>query len=111
MLCEHDRTFGKPSLTYAELADKVEHLANRLRAAGAKPNTVIALMVERSFAMSIGILAVIRAGLGYLPLPPENPPDRTEYMLKEAGVGILLVHGKTAAKGRHSTARSSISTT
>lgn len=98
VLCEHDRTFGKPSLTYAELADKVEHLAHRLRAAGAKPNTVIALMMERSFAMSIGILAVIRAGAGYLPLPPENPPDRTEYMLKEAGVGILLVHGKTAAK-------------
>jgi amino acid adenylation domain-containing protein len=98
VLCEHDRTFGKPSLTYAELADKVGHLAHRLRAAGAKPNTVIALMVERSFAMSIGILAVIRAGAGYLPLPPENPPDRTEYMLKEAGVGILLVHGKTAAK-------------
>jgi D-alanine--poly(phosphoribitol) ligase subunit 1 len=98
VLCEHDRTFGKPSLTYAELADKVEHLAHRLRAAGAKPNTVIALMVERSFAMSIGILAVIRAGAGYLPLPPENPPDRTEYMLKEAGVEILLVHGKTAAR-------------
>jgi D-alanine--poly(phosphoribitol) ligase subunit 1 len=98
VICEHDHTFGKPSLTYAELADKVEHLALRLRAAGAKPNTVIALMLERSFAMSIGILAVIRAGAGYLPLPPENPPDRTEYMLKEAGVEILLVHGKTAAK-------------
>jgi D-alanine--poly(phosphoribitol) ligase subunit 1 len=98
VICEHDHTFGKPSLTYAELADKVEHLAHRLRAAGAKPNTVIALMLERSFAMSIGILAVIRAGAGYLPLPPENPPDRTEYMLKEAGVEILLVHGKTAAK-------------
>ncbi len=98
VLCEHDRTFGKPSLTYAELSDKVEHVAQRLRAAGAKPNTVIALMVERSFAMSIGILAVIRAGAGYLPLPPENPPDRTEYMLKEAGVAILLVHGKTAGK-------------
>jgi D-alanine--poly(phosphoribitol) ligase subunit 1 len=98
VLCEHDRTFGKPSLTYAELADKVEHLAHRLRAAGAKPNTVVALMLERSFAMSIGILAIIRAGAAYLPLPPENPPDRTEYMLKEAGVAILLVHGKTAGK-------------
>lgn len=98
VLCEHDRTFGKPSLTYAELSDKVEHLARRLREAGAKPGAVIALMVERSFAMSIGILAIIRAGAGYLPLPPENPPDRTEYMLKEAGVAILLIHGKTAGK-------------
>jgi D-alanine--poly(phosphoribitol) ligase subunit 1 len=98
VICEHDKTFGKPSLSYAELADKVDHLAHRLRAAGAKPNTVIALMVERSFAMSIGILAIVKAGAGYLPLPPENPPDRTEYMLQEAGVTILLVHGKTAGK-------------
>jgi amino acid adenylation domain-containing protein len=98
VLCAHDLTFGKPSLTFAELDDKVVHLAHRLRAAGAKPNTVVALMLERSFAMSIGILGIIRTGAGYLPLPPENPPDRTEYMLQEAGVAILLVHGKTAAK-------------
>jgi amino acid adenylation domain-containing protein len=98
VLCEHDRTFGKPSLTYAELYDKVDHLARRLRDAGAKPDDIIALMVERSFAMSIGILAIIRAGAAYLPMSPESPPDRAEYMLKEAGVAILLVQGKTAAK-------------
>ncbi|HEV7138320.1 MAG TPA: amino acid adenylation domain-containing protein [Steroidobacteraceae bacterium] len=98
VLCEHDQTFGKPSLTYAELCDKVDHLARRLRDAGARPNDVIALMVERSFAMSIGILAIIRAGAGYLPMSPESPPDRAEYMLQEAGVAILLVHGKTAGK-------------
>ncbi len=100
VLCEHDRTFGKPSLTYAELADKVEHLAASTCVPPERsPDDVVALMVERSFAMSIGILAIIRAGAAYLPLPPENPPDRTEYMLKEAGVAMLLVHGKTAAKG------------
>lgn len=98
VLCEHDRTFGKPSLTYAELLDKVDHLAHRLRDAGVRPGDIVALMVERSFAMSIGILAIIRAGGAYLPLSPENPPDRTTYMLTEAGVAILLVHGKTAAK-------------
>ncbi|HEY1892832.1 MAG TPA: amino acid adenylation domain-containing protein [Steroidobacteraceae bacterium] len=98
VLCEQDRTFGKPSLTYAELCDKVDRLARRLREAGAKPGDIVALMVERSFAMSIGILAIIRAGAAYLPMSPESPPDRAEYMLKEAGVAILLVHGKTAAK-------------
>jgi D-alanine--poly(phosphoribitol) ligase subunit 1 len=98
VLCEHDRTFGKVSLTYAELLEKVDGLARRLRNAGAQRGDVVALMVERSFAMSIGILAIIRAGAAYLPLSPENPPDRTEYMLKEAGVALLLAHGKTAAK-------------
>lgn len=98
VICEHDRTFGKPSLTYGELLEKVDSLARRLRDAGARPGAVIALMVERSFAMSIGILAIIRAGSAYLPLSPENPADRTEYMLREAGVTLLLAHGKTAAK-------------
>jgi D-alanine--poly(phosphoribitol) ligase subunit 1 len=98
VLCEHDRTFGKVSMTYAELLEKVDSLAGRLRNAGAHPGDVVALMVERSFAMSIGILAIIRAGAAYLPLSPENPPDRTEYMLKEAGVALVLAHGKTAAK-------------
>ncbi|HUN71748.1 MAG TPA: amino acid adenylation domain-containing protein [Steroidobacteraceae bacterium] len=98
VICEQDRTFGKPSLTYAELLDKVDSLAHRLRDAGVRPGQVVALMVERSFAMSIGILAIIRAGGAYLPLSPENPPDRIEYMLKEARVAILLAHGRTAAK-------------
>lgn len=98
VLCEHDPTFGKPSLTYAELLAKVDRLAQRLREAGARPGEIVALMVERSFAMTIGILAIIRAGAAYLPLSPENPPDRTEYMLKEARVAILLAHAKTAGK-------------
>ncbi|HEX4267542.1 MAG TPA: amino acid adenylation domain-containing protein [Steroidobacteraceae bacterium] len=98
VLAEHDRTFGKVSMTYAELLEKVDSLARRLRDVGVRPGDVVALMVERSFAMSIGILAIIRAGAAYLPLSPENPPDRTEYMLKEAGVALLLAHGKTAAK-------------
>lgn len=98
VLCEHDGTFGKPSLSYGELIEKADQLARRLRAAGARPGHIIALMAERSFAMSIGILAIIRAGAAYLPLSPENPPDRTEYMLNEAGVANLLVHGKSATK-------------
>jgi D-alanine--poly(phosphoribitol) ligase subunit 1 len=98
VICEGDGTFGKPSMTYGELSQKVGRLAERLRAAGARPGQIVALMVERSFAMSIGVLAIIRAGAAYLPLSPENPRERTEYMVAEAGVSILLVHGRTAAK-------------
>jgi D-alanine--poly(phosphoribitol) ligase subunit 1 len=101
VVCEHDRTFGKSILTYAELRAKVNPLARRLRNAGARPGDVIALMVERSFALSIGILAIIQSGAAYLPVSPENPPERTEYMLKEAGVRILLVHGRTIAKAKN----------
>jgi amino acid adenylation domain-containing protein len=98
VLCDHDKTFGTPSLTNAEINGKANQLAHRLRAHGIAPGQIVAMMVERSFAMAIGILGIIKAGAAYLPLPPDNPPDRTEYMLKDGGVSVLLVHGKTAGR-------------
>src|SRR5687767_15981900 len=59
---------GVPSLTYAQLNGKVNQLAHLLRAEGVGPGHVVALMVERSYAMIIGILAIVKAGAAYLPL-------------------------------------------
>jgi D-alanine--poly(phosphoribitol) ligase subunit 1 len=98
VLCDHDGSLGTHSLTYAQLAEKVSRLASRLREEGVGPGQIVAMMVERSFAMAIGILAIIKAGAAYLPLSPDNPRDRTEYMLKDANVRLLLVHGATIAK-------------
>ena len=97
VICDHDTVFGVPSLTYAQLNDKVNQLAHLLRAAGVRPGHIVALMVERSFAMIIGILGILKAGGAYLPVSPDNPPDRIDYMLKNGGVKILLVQNKTAS--------------
>ena len=75
-----------PRSSCAELNEKANQLARCLRAAGIGPGHIVALMVERSFAMMIGILGIIKAGAAYLPLSPDNPPARTDYMLKDAGV-------------------------
>ncbi len=98
VICDHDKVFGGPSLACAQLNEKANQLAHWLRATGIGPGQIIALMVERSFAMMIGILGIIKAGAAYLPLSPDNPPARTDYMLKDAGVRVLLVHTKTAGK-------------
>ena len=98
VICDHDKVFGVPSLACAQLNEKANQLAHWLRATGIGPGHIIALMVERSFAMMIGILGIIKAGAAYLPLSPDNPPARTDYMLKDAGVGVLLVHAKTAGR-------------
>jgi len=98
VICDHDKSVGVPSLTYAQLNDKVNQLAHLLRAEGVRPGHIVALMVERSFAMIIGILGIMKAGAAYLPVSPENPPDRVNYMLKDGGVKILMVHRKTGSR-------------
>jgi amino acid adenylation domain-containing protein len=98
VICDHDKTFGAASLTYSQLNDKVNQLAHVLRAEGVGPGHIVAIMVERSFAMIIGVLAVVKAGAAYLPVSPDNPPERIDYMLKDGRVKILLVHGRTAGR-------------
>jgi D-alanine--poly(phosphoribitol) ligase subunit 1 len=98
VICDHDTVLGVPSLTYAQLNDKVNQLAHLLRAEGVRPGHIVALMVERSFAMTIGILGIVKAGAAYLPVPPDNPADRIDYMLKVGGVKVLLVQKKTASR-------------
>src|SRR6266513_2195620 len=98
VICDHDPSLGGPSLTYAQLNDKVNQLAHLLRAEGVRPGDIVALMVERSCAMIIGILGIVKAGGAYLPVSPDNPPDRIAYMLKNGGVKILLAQKKTAGR-------------
>src|SRR6266480_2872847 len=95
VICEHDKTFGTPSLTYRQLNERANQLAYLLRSKGAQRDQVIAIMVERSFAMIIGLFGIIKAGAAYLPISPDNPPDRINYMLENAGVKVLLVQNKT----------------
>src|SRR5256714_5691857 len=98
VICDYDKSLGLPSLTYAQLNERVNQLAHLLRANGVQPGEIVGLMIERSFAMIIGILAIIKAGAAYLPISPENPQDRTDYILKDCGVRIVLVHHKTASR-------------
>jgi surfactin family lipopeptide synthetase A len=98
VLCDHDKAFGAPSLTYSQLNNKVNQLAHALRGEGVGPGHIVALMVERSFAMIIGVLGIIKSGAAYLPIAPDNPPERVDYMLKDGGVRILLVHRRTLGR-------------
>ena len=77
-------------MTYRELNAKANQVARRLRAEGVGPDDIVGLLVGRSLEMVVGILAVLKAGGAYLPIDPEYPPERIEFMVKDSGCRILL---------------------
>jgi surfactin family lipopeptide synthetase A len=98
VLCEHDKFWGNSTFNYAQLNEKVNQVAHLLRNHGVRPGQIVGIMVERSFAMILGIFGIIKAGGAYLPISPDDPPERINYVLANASVGILLVHAATVSK-------------
>ncbi|HEX7241008.1 MAG TPA: amino acid adenylation domain-containing protein, partial [Longimicrobiaceae bacterium] len=82
--------FGGRALSYAELDDRAERLARRLRALGVRPEARVAICVERGPAMAVAILAVLRAGGAYVPLDPAYPAERLAWMLEDSGARLVL---------------------
>jgi amino acid adenylation domain-containing protein len=77
-------------LTYSELNRSANQLAHHLRKLGVKPDTCVAICVERSFAMVVASLAVLKAGGAYVPLDPAYPPERLRFMMEDSAPIALL---------------------
>ncbi|HEY0604277.1 MAG TPA: amino acid adenylation domain-containing protein, partial [Herpetosiphonaceae bacterium] len=86
------------SLTYAELHARAKQLAHHLRAQGVGPDVLVALMVERSLEMIVGMLAILKAGGAYLPLDPAYPAERLQYMLSHSRVAVILTQAGLVEK-------------
>ncbi|SMQ23000.1 arthrofactin-type cyclic lipopeptide synthetase B [Pseudomonas helmanticensis] len=86
---------GEHRLSYAELNQQANRLAHHLCALGVQPDQRVAICVERSLEMVIGLLAINKAGAGYVPLDPAYPPERLAYMLEDSAPAVVLVHGAT----------------
>src|SRR5579864_1637825 len=78
------------SLTYAELNGRANAVAQRLVAMGAGPDVPVALCMERSVSMLVGLLGILKAGAAYLPVDLRYPPDRVAFILEDAGVPLLI---------------------
>jgi len=78
------------TLTYGELNQKANQLAEVLREKGVQANGIVGLMMERSIDVIVGMLAILKAGGAYLPIDPTYPYDRIAFMLEDSGVNILL---------------------
>ena len=81
----HDR-----SVTYRDLWVKARRLAIHLRELGVGPETIVAIMMDRSLDMMVALLGVLKAGGAYLPLDPAFPAERIAFMLKDSDAHVAI---------------------
>ncbi|KAF9923882.1 hypothetical protein BGZ65_008624, partial [Modicella reniformis] len=93
--------FMDHSMTYTELNNGSNRLAHHLIGLGVQPDTRVAICVERSMAMILGMLAILKAGGAYVPLDPSYPKERLIGILEDAAPVILLLDnsGRTVLTG------------
>ncbi|QMV12148.1 non-ribosomal peptide synthetase [Streptomyces lincolnensis] len=101
---------AETSLTYRQLDTRAARLAHTLTRYGAGPGRVVAVSLPRSVDLAVAVLAVLKAGAAYLPLDPEHPAERTNYLLSDADPvcvisrdrfpdGVPVVHPDQAPAG------------
>ncbi|MFE4977995.1 amino acid adenylation domain-containing protein, partial [Kitasatospora sp. NPDC056651] len=89
--------FGGITLTYAELNARANRLAHHLIDAGVGPEQFVALALPRSAELVTAVLAVQKAGAAYLPIDPDYPAERLEYMLRDAAPSCVLTTSEAVA--------------
>lgn len=84
--------FMQQQLSYAQLDDKANKLADYILANDIQPQSLVGIYTHRSLEMIIAIYATLKAGCAYVPIDPEHPADRINYIIEEAKIKILLTH-------------------
>ncbi|MCZ8056721.1 amino acid adenylation domain-containing protein [Microcystis sp.] len=90
--------FENQQLTYAELNSRANQLAHYLRSLGVETEVIVGLCVERSLDMIVALIAILKAGAAYLPLDPEYPQERLQFMLEDSQVPLLLTQSSLIDK-------------
>lgn len=93
--------FAGQYIAYSELNNRAQLWAERLQDLGLGPECRVGVCAERSVELIVGLLAVLKAGAAYVPLDPSYPGERLDYMVNDAGIGLLLTQSALAGKFRH----------
>lgn len=78
------------TLTYADLDRKANHLAHQLVQRGVGPGTCVGLCLERSTALFVGMLGILKAGAAYVPLDPQYPAARLQAILEDVQAPVVV---------------------
>jgi amino acid adenylation domain-containing protein len=97
--------FDAQRLTYRELNGQANQLANYLNKVGVRPESRVGILLERSANMVVGMLAILKAGGAYVPLDPAYPEERLRFMIRDAGLNLVVSLDSLAEKLRQSDTR------
>ncbi|HET6976590.1 MAG TPA: amino acid adenylation domain-containing protein [Pyrinomonadaceae bacterium] len=86
-------SIGEAQLTYRELNERANQLARFLLSLGVGSESLVALALDRSLEMVIGLFGVLKVGAAYLPLDPDYPQSRLSYMMEDAQAPVVLTQG------------------
>jgi len=89
---------GERRWTYRELDLRSNRLAHLLRSLGVAPGVLVGICMERSLETAVGVLGVLKAGAAYVPLDPEYPRERLEFMLGDSRAPVVLTDRRTEAR-------------
>jgi amino acid adenylation domain-containing protein len=82
------------SFKYSELNGWANQVARHLRDLGVGPDARVAILLERSIEMVVGLLGILKAGGAYVPLDPDYPDERLRFMLDDCGATVLLTDAR-----------------
>ncbi|MDB5134737.1 MAG: amino acid adenylation domain protein [Mucilaginibacter sp.] len=82
--------FEEKQITYKQLNERANMLARYLRSRGVKQETPVPVCIERSVEMIVAILGILKSGGAYVPIDPEYPENRMQYILDDIKAGVLL---------------------
>ena len=94
-------TYENASISYAELNRRADDLAHHLRECGVGPDCPVGVSIERSIEMITAVLAVLKAGGACVPLDPDYPRQRLDFMIAEARVQMVLTKGPPPSQRIH----------
>lgn len=81
---------GEERLSYRELNLRANQLAHHLRKLGVGPEVLVAILIERSPEMVVGLLGILKAGGAYVPLDPAYPQERLSFIIRDAQAQVLV---------------------
>jgi len=87
-------TFENKSLSYRNLNNNANQVANLLRKSGVGPEKKVGILMEPSLELVVGLLGIVKAGGTYVPLDPDLPPERLSFMTTDSQISVLLTQDR-----------------